>query len=74
MFPIACREFTRGLYRPPAPVRPGAPGFVYVVVAQPGAGAVRGSVELVVTVETRFGPLRLGLPEEARAHVGFVIP
>jgi len=49
--------------------------FVYAVVAaQAGTGGVRGSVELVVTVETRFGPLRLGLPEEARAHVGFVIP
>lgn len=49
--------------------------FVYAVVAaQAGAGGVRGSVELVVTVESRFGPLRLGLPQEAMAHVGFVIP
>jgi hypothetical protein len=39
---------------------------VYAVLDAPGeAGGVRLTVELVATLETRFGPLRLGLPEEA---------
>ena len=41
--------------------------------APEGAGGVRLSIELVATLETRYGPIRVGLPEEARAHVGRVI-
>jgi len=53
----------------------GGSQFVYaVVVARAGADGVRASVELTVTIQTEFGPLRLGLPETARAHVGFTIP
>lgn len=49
--------------------------FVYAVVAaKTGAGGVRASVELAVTAETRFGPVRFGLPEEAKAHTSFTIP
>lgn len=48
---------------------------VLAVLAAPGdAGGVRLSVELVVTLETRYGPFRLGLPEEARAHLGRTHP
>jgi hypothetical protein len=49
--------------------------FVYAVVAaKPGSNGARASVEMIVTTETRFGPVRLGLPEEAKAHVSFSIP
>ncbi len=50
--------------------------YVYAVVAAlDGAGGVRASVELVATVETSWaGLVRLGLPEEARAHLSFRIP
>jgi hypothetical protein len=34
---------------------------------------VRLSLELTATLETRYGPLRAGLPEEARAHVSRTI-
>ena len=47
---------------------------VYMVVAAPEqAGGVRFSVELVATVETRYGPIRVGLPEEARTHLSKLI-
>jgi len=47
---------------------------VYLVLAAPGdAGGVRLGVELVATLETRYGPVRVGLPEEARAHVSRTI-
>jgi hypothetical protein len=47
---------------------------VYVVLAAPQeAGGVRLSVELVATLETQYGPVRLGLPEEARAHISRII-
>ena len=47
---------------------------VYMVVAAPKqAGGVRLSVELVATVETRYGPLRVGLPEAARTHLSKLI-
>ena len=47
---------------------------VYAVLDAPQeAGGVRLSLELVAILETRYGPIRLGLPEEARAHVGRVI-
>jgi len=48
---------------------------VYAVVgAQATAGGARASIELVVTSQTRFGPVRFGLPEEAQAHTSFTIP
>jgi len=48
--------------------------FVYAVVAaQTGAGGIRGAVELTVSVDTDFGIIRLGLPREARADLGFTI-
>jgi hypothetical protein len=47
---------------------------VYVVLDAPeGGDGVRVTIELVATVETRWGPLRLGLPEEARARVSRVV-
>jgi hypothetical protein len=43
---------------------------VYLVAAVSGASAqVQIGVELVATVETRFGFIRLGLPEQAQAYV-----
>jgi hypothetical protein len=43
---------------------------VYMVMAAPqDAHGVRVLVELIATLETRFGPLRLGLPQSASAHV-----
>ena len=48
--------------------------FVYaVVVAQAGAGGIRASVELVVSIEAPFGLAKLGLSAEARANTRFVI-
>lgn len=48
--------------------------FVYaVVVARPGAGGIRASVELVVTVDFPFGLAKFGLSDEARANTRFVI-
>ncbi|MBC8449543.1 MAG: hypothetical protein H8D78_17490 [Chloroflexi bacterium] len=49
---------------------------VYAVLDAPDdAGGVRLSIELVATLETRFGGIiRVGLPEEARAHVSRMIP
>jgi len=47
---------------------------VYAVLDAPReAGGVRLTIELAATVETRFGPLRMGLPEEAYAYVQRVI-
>jgi hypothetical protein len=47
---------------------------VYAVLDAPGeAGGVRLTVELVATLETRFGPIRLGLPAEAQAHISRVV-
>jgi hypothetical protein len=44
---------------------------VYAVLDAPGeAGGVRLSISLVATMETRFGPVRLGVPQEVRAYVG----
>lgn len=49
--------------------------FVYaVVVAQPGVDAIRATVELTVTVETRFGPVRYGTPREEKPQLTFTIP
>ena len=44
---------------------------VYAVLDAPeDAGGVRLSVELVATLDTGFGPIRVGLPGEVRAYVG----
>jgi hypothetical protein len=49
--------------------------FVYaVVVARAGAGGIRASVELVVSVNYPSGLAKLGLSDEARANTRFVIP
>ena len=47
---------------------------VYAVLDAPReAGGVRLTVELVATLESRFGPIRLGLPAEAQAHISRVV-
>jgi hypothetical protein len=47
---------------------------VYLVTATPpDAGGVRLSMELIAEVQTKFGPLRVGLPEEARANASATI-
>jgi hypothetical protein len=51
----------------------GSQSVYMVVAAAEQAGGVRLSVELVATVETRFGPIRVGLPEEARTHLSKLI-
>ncbi|MBU0496233.1 MAG: hypothetical protein KKA73_24310 [Chloroflexi bacterium] len=46
-----------------------------VVAARSNAGGARATITLTATVDTElFGRVRLGLPEEAHAHVSFVIP
>jgi hypothetical protein len=63
------------LFKPHAAYPLAGSQHVYAVVAaEAKAGGVRATLELVVTVETRFGPLRFGLPESAQAHVSFSIP
>lgn len=48
--------------------------FVYALLATPAdVGGVRMTVELVATWETRLGPLRVGLPEDERAHISRII-
>jgi hypothetical protein len=43
---------------------------VYLVVAAArDAGNVQIGIELVATLETRYGPIRVGLPEQAQAQV-----
>jgi hypothetical protein len=47
---------------------------VYAVLDAPGeTDGVRLTIELVATLETRFGPVRLGLPEEARVTLSRTI-
>lgn len=47
---------------------------VYVVLAAPkDARGVRLSVELIATLETRWGPITVGLPEEVRDHLSWTI-
>jgi hypothetical protein len=47
---------------------------VYLVLAAPrAANGVRLSLELTANLQTRYGPVRVGLPETARTHVGQVI-
>ncbi|MBA3530399.1 MAG: hypothetical protein H0T73_00565 [Ardenticatenales bacterium] len=49
--------------------------FVYAVLAAPPeAGGVRGNIELIVTVQTEVGPIRLGAPDEAREALSFKTP
>ncbi|GAK57030.1 hypothetical protein U27_03994 [Candidatus Vecturithrix granuli] len=43
---------------------------VYLVIAAPqGIDSVQIGIELVAALETRFGPIRLGLPEHAQNYV-----
>jgi hypothetical protein len=51
----------------------GSQGLYALLDAPAGAGGVRLSLELVVTMETRFGLRRLGLPGEARAHLSRIV-
>jgi hypothetical protein len=47
---------------------------VYLVLSSPlCSGGTQVLVELAATAETRFGPLRLGLPQSANAHVNCII-
>ena len=47
---------------------------VYLVVAAPrDAGDVQLGIELVATLETRYGPIRVGLPQEAQAQISRTI-
>ncbi len=49
--------------------------FVYAVVAaKPDSNTVRATLELRATVESTFGPITLGPPEEARTRLTFTIP
>lgn len=43
--------------------------FVYAVVAAQGGGI--GEISFTVTVDSKLGPLRLGLPREAMEHTRF---
>ena len=48
--------------------------FVYAVLAaKAGAQGIRGTVEMTVTVETQFGPMRFGMSDEAQENTQFVI-
>ncbi|MCA9922375.1 MAG: hypothetical protein KC421_08380 [Anaerolineales bacterium] len=48
--------------------------FVYAVIAAlPGTEGGRGSLELVVTVQKEFGPVRYGIPQEEKRSTGFTI-
>jgi len=44
-----------------------------VLDAPQDAGGVRLSVELVATLETRWGPITVGLPQEAQTHLSRTI-
>jgi hypothetical protein len=47
---------------------------VYLVIAAPqDADGIRMTVDLTANLQTRFGPVRVGLPTPARAHAGLVI-
>ncbi len=47
---------------------------VYAVLDAPReADGVRITIELVATLETRWGPIRLGLPQAARSHIRRII-
>jgi hypothetical protein len=47
---------------------------VYAVLDAPGeAGGVRLSIELMASLETRWGPVRLGLPREAAVHLSRLV-
>ena len=48
--------------------------FVYAVIAAlPGSGGGRGTMEIVVTVQKEFGPVRYGLPQEEKRSIRFTI-
>jgi hypothetical protein len=42
------------------------------VLAAPQDSGVRLEIELTVRMETRYGPIRVGLPDEVRAR-GYVV-
>lgn len=49
--------------------------FVYAVVAaKSGTDGIQANVYVTVTVETQFGPLKYGTPQEAKMHTRFAIP
>ena len=80
VFPViqsygAGEPFPYWIFRPHAAHPLEGSQFVYAVVAaRAGADGVRAYVELVVTAQAQFGPVRYGTPEEARAHTRFTIP
>ena len=45
---------------------------VYLVLAAPQDSGVRLEIELTVRMEKRYGPIRVGLPDEVRAR-GYVV-
>lgn len=45
-----------------------------VIAARPADLVIQAAVEVAVTLETRFGPLRFGLPDNARDALAFKIP
>jgi hypothetical protein len=48
--------------------------FVYAIIAAAHrAGGVRFDISLVVTLEHRLGPIRFGLPREARKQARFIL-
>ena len=51
----------------------GSQSVYLVAAAPPTANGIRLSLELIATLETRFGPLRLGPPQEAQAHLSWLI-
>lgn len=44
-----------------------------VLVARAPAAGLRAHVEVTVTVQTAFGPLKFGTPEEAQGHTTFTL-
>jgi hypothetical protein len=80
MFPVIqayglgeSRPYWRFAYHAAHPLL-GCQGVYLVLAAPEEAGGVRLSVELTALLETRYGPLHVGLPEEAKAHTRWTIP
>lgn len=63
------------LFKPHATHRLEGNQFVYTILAaQSGAGGIRVSLDLKVTIESDWGPLRFAPPEQARANLSFTVP
>jgi hypothetical protein len=63
------------IFRPHAAFPLDGSQYVYAVIAAAkSANGARAFVELTVTVQSKWGPVRYGLPEEAQAHTSFTIP